>query len=369
MKDFLLTVAGVLGVGAAFVLFAPLNAAPGPQVETHYSPTLPERFLKESDAPDAAAPTIGRALSNPNASPEAQSLYAFLCDTFGKYVIAGQQESTWMGSPEFEMEIIHKASGKYPALRGLDYMGDDFAGCNRRAKAWFEKGGLVTICWHCGSNFSGSHRESLNTDLNWEKALEPGTDEYNALVAGMDKGAAALKELRDAGVPVIWRPFHEFDGKWFWWGKGGAENFKKLWRIMYDRYTKDWELNNLVWVLGYCGEVNDDWYPGDEYVDVIGADTYVNHTDSLVDMYRKTARVAAKPVCLHENGPIPDPDKMKADGASWLWFMTWHTTFVSRNRFNTADYLNRVYNSDYVLTLDELPPRERRSDDENGRAN
>ena len=297
----------------------------------------------------------GGKLSNPKASAQTQSLYNFLCDTYGKYVISGQQESTWMGSDNYEFDIIKHASGKYPALRGLDYMGDDFSGCNRRAVSWYQQGGIVTICWHCGSDFSGSHTESMNTDLNWDKALTPGTNEYNNLIAGMDKGAKALQELQKAGVPVIWRPFHEFDGKWFWWGKGGADNFKKLWRIMYDRYTNYWGLDNLIWNLGYCGDVNGGWYPGDEYVDIIGSDTYVNHTNSLVQQYNKTAQVAKKPVCLHENGPIPDPEKMKADGAKWLWFMTWHTSFIDSNQFNTTDYIKRIYNSDYMLTLDELP--------------
>ncbi len=301
------------------------------------------------------ASAADRTLSNPKATAETQSLYRFLNDTYGKHVISGQQESTWMGSEDYEFEIIRNASGKLPALRGLDYMGDDFAGCNRRAKAWYAKGGIVTICWHCGADFSGSHTESMNTNLDWDKALTPGTNEYNALIAGMDKGAKALKELQEAGVPVIWRPFHEFDGKWFWWGKGGAENFKKLWRIMYDRYTKDWGLDNLIWNLGYCGDVNDGWYPGDAYVDIIGADTYVDHTGSLLPMYQKTARVADKPVCLHENGPIPDPDKLAAEGSNWLWFMTWHTSFIDSNAINTASYLDHVYNSDWLLSLDELP--------------
>ena len=297
----------------------------------------------------------GGRLSNPKASAQAQSLYNYLCDTYGKYVISGQQESTWMGSENYEFDIIKRASGKYPALRGLDYMGDDFSGCNRRAKSWYQQGGIVTICWHCGSDFSGSHTEAMNTNLNWNAALTEGTAEYNKLIAGMDKGAKALKELKDAGVPVIWRPFHEFDGKWFWWGKGGADNFKKLWKIMYERYTNYWGLDNLIWNLGYCGDVNGGWYPGDQYVDIIGADTYVNHTGSLASLYNKTAQVAQKPVCLHENGPIPDPEKMKSEGAKWLWFMTWHTSFIDSNAQNTADYIKKAYNSSYMLTLDELP--------------
>ncbi len=294
-------------------------------------------------------------LSNPNASAQAQSLYSFLCDTYGNYVISGQQESTWMGSVDYEMNIIQNASGKLPVLRGLDYMGDDFSGVNQRSKDWYAKGGIVEICWHCGSDFSGSHTESLETNLNWDRALIPGTNEYNALIAGMDKAAKALQELEDAGIPVLWRPFHEFDGQWFWWGKGGAENFKKLWQIMYNRYTNDWGLDNLIWVLGYSGETKSGWYPGDEYVYIVGADTYVNHTNSLLSMYQNTAGIANKPVCLHENGPIPDPDKMASDGANWLWFMTWHTSFVDSHDINTASYLNHVYNSDHVLTLDEIP--------------
>lgn len=322
-------------------------------VEASWGWTLFDCVLIEKG--EFSAYTGGGKLSNPKASAQTQSLYSFLCDTYGNKVISGQQESTWMGSDNYEFDIIKNASGKYPALRGLDYMGDDFAGCNRRAKQWYDKGGIVTICWHCGSDFRGSHTEAMNSDLNWSAALTEGTAEYNTLIAGMDKGAKALQELQKAGIPVIWRPFHEFDGKWFWWGKGGAENFKKLWRIMYDRYTNYWGLDNLIWSLGYCGDVNSGWYPGDEYVDIIGSDTYVNHTESLAAMYNKTAQVANKPVCLHENGPIPDPDKMKNDGAKWLWFMTWHTSFIDSNEFNTASYLKKVYNSDYLLSLDELP--------------
>ncbi len=294
-------------------------------------------------------------LSNADACAQARSLYSFLCDTYGSYVLSGQQESTWMGSVDYEMNIIQNASGRLPVIRGLDYMGDDFSGVNRRAKDWYAKGGIVEICWHCGSDFSGSHTESLETNLNWDRALTPGTNEYNALIAGMDKAAKALLELKEAGIPVVWRPFHEFDGQWFWWGKGGAENFKKLWQIMYNRYTNDWGLNNLIWTLGYSGETKDGWYPGDAYVDIVGADTYVNHTNSLLSMYQNTADIADKPVCLHENGPIPDPDHMQADGANWLWFMTWHTSFVDGHAINTTDYLNKVYNSEYVLTLDEIP--------------
>lgn len=294
-------------------------------------------------------------LSNTASTPAAHSLYRYLCDIYGTGILAGQQESTWRGSTEYEMDIIERASGKLPAIRGLDYMDDDFAGVNQRARDWYARGGIVTICWHCGSDFSGSYSKSTADDLNWERALMPGTAEYGALIAGMDKGAQGLKELQEAGIPVLWRPFHEFDGAWFWWGKGGADNFKQLWQIMYKRYTVDWKLDNLIWVLGYSGEIKDGWYPGDAYVDVFGTDTYVEHTGSLAEMYRKCETVADKPICLHENGAIPSPVNLKRDGAKWLWFMTWHTEYIAAHPVNTADYLRQIYTDDYVITLDQLP--------------
>ncbi len=300
-------------------------------------------------------PIKSAVLSNPEASEKTASLYSYLCDTYGHFIISGQQESTWMDSEDYEFDIIKKVSGRLPAIRGLDFMDDDFDGCVRRAAEWYKKGGIVTICWHCGYDFSGNHSHCISSTLDWEKALTVGTDEYDNLITGMDRGAEALARLRDADIPVIWRPFHEFDGKWFWWGKGGADNFIRLWRLMHERYTHHHHLNNLIWCLGYCGDVNSGWYPGDEYVDVVGADTYVGHRGSLADMFRKTAALSEKPVCLHENGTLPDPDNIKTDGAGWLWFMTWHTNFIDSDSTNPPSYIDRVYNNSYVITLERLP--------------
>ena len=311
-------------------------------------------------------------LTNKNATPEAQKVYSFICENMGKKIISGQQESTWAGDEtytnkeQYEFDYIQDKTGKLPAIRGLDYMNDDFDGVNRRAKEWWEKGGIVTICWHCSCDFDRSYDECKSTEItDWDKALTEGTDEYNKLVAGMDKGAKALKELADANIPVLWRPFHEFDGGWFWWGKGGAENFKKLWQLMYDRYTNHWGLNNLIWVCGFSGNgVKTDaqktnyaeWYPGDEYVDCVGADTY-SAKGSNVDLYDEVYKVVgdSKPIPLHECGRIPLPEDLQTDSAKWSWFMTWHTTYATNGKSNPVERLQTIYNDDYVITLDELP--------------
>ncbi len=297
-------------------------------------------------------------LSNPNATAEAVELYEYICEMQGEKIISGQQESTWVGGEQYEFNYIYENTGKLPAIRGLDYMNDDFEGVNRRAIEWHEKGGIVTICWHCGSDFSGSWDECMNTDIaDWDKALTEGTPEYEKLVSGMDKGAEALLELKNKNIPVLWRPFHEFDGQWFWWGKGGADNFKKLWRLMYERYTEYWELDNLIWVLGFSerGEDYGKWYPGDTYVDIAGADSYIDGANE--NLYKKVKRIVGKdkPICFHECGKVPTVEELNSARAEWVWFMAWHTEYMIDR--NEVENLQAIYNDEYVITLDELPVR------------
>lgn len=293
-------------------------------------------------------------LANSNADEVTQRTYDYICDNFGKYIISGQQESTWMdNNPDYEMDYIEKNTGKLPAIRGLDFMNADFDGVVQRAKDWNAKGGIVTICWHTGVN-GGSYNDSLNDNPNFNNLLTPGTTQYNNMIANWDQAAEALKELQDAGVTVLWRPFHEFDGQWFWWGKGGADNFKKLWQMMYDRFTKEHGLNNLIWVLGYSGEVKSNWYPGDEYCDIIGSDTYDNWQRTNKNAWGKLQKVteAEKPLAFHECGNLPTVQQFEQDGCIWSWFMVWHTSHITGNNKSN---LNEVYNSQRVITLDELP--------------
>ncbi len=294
----------------------------------------------------------GAVLSDPNASDKATALYDYIVSTKENAVISGQQESTWMGSADYETDYIYAASGKLPLIKGFDYMNDDFEGVNKRATEWHEKGGIVTICWHCGSDFSGEWKDCKETDIaDWEKALTVGTEEYDALIMGMDKGAKALKELQEKGIPVLWRPFHEFDGDWFWWSRGGSECFKKLWRIMYERYTDYHGLDNLIWVLGYSHKTEKvkDWYPGDEYCDIIGADTY--DIEIVHKLYRKMKSVtsAPKPLCLHECGKNPTVKDLKK--SPWSYFMTWHTEYLTDT--NSPEEIKELYGSDFVLTMSE----------------
>lgn len=336
---------------AAAVAASALCGCTSEKVPAETTAEITAELTAETTAMTEASYQSKHALSNPNADDAAKKVYDYICDSFGTSMISCQQESTWKGSPDYEMNYIKSTTGKLPAMRGLDFMNNDFDGVVERSEAWHEKGGLVTICWHTGVDGSG-YRESLDDDPDYEKLLTEGTDEYNAMMSSWDNAAKALQKLRDAGVPVLWRPFHEFDGQWFWWGKGGSENFVKLWRLMYDKFTNEYGLTNLIWVLGYSGDVKDGWYPGDEYVDVIGSDTYDNSTNKKAWGRLEKLTEAEKPMAFHECGNVPSVEKFEEDGDLWAWFMIWHTDHIVGN---DKENLTAVYNSDKVITLDELP--------------
>lgn len=292
-------------------------------------------------------------MSNENVTEATQKVYNYICETYGSAIISGQQESTWMGSPDYEMDYIYEKTGKFPAIRGLDYINNDFDGVNERAVEWWEKGGLVSICWHWGTPPDGVGYESSKGTIDLDEALTEGTDLYNGMIEQMDRAAEALLELQEAGVVVIWRPFHEFDGEWFWWGKGGSENFKKLWQLMYDRYTNYFGLNNLIWVLGYSHRLQPDWAPDSSFYDIGGGDCYDGGTQS--GRYQRLIAYLGEdiPLAYHECGAIPDPDELVAENTDWVWFLTWHTSYITDE--NSAEFIDKVYNHDYVITLDELP--------------
>ena len=296
-----------------------------------------------------------RELINKSATKEAKQLYEYLYSIYGKKCLTGQMESVWK-SPDMEMDYIYEKTGKLPAIRGLDFISNDFDGVAKRSIEWHKKGGIVTICWHTGPDFASDYIHCKEDDLDWEDVFVPGTSKYEELISNMDRAVPALKKIQEANVPVLWRPFHEFDGGWFWWTRGGSENFIKLWKLMYDRYTNVHHLNNLIWVYGFSEKNQDrtEWYPGDEYVDIAGPDSYNNdNNDKLYD--------EVKAVCpddmmltLHECGNIPSKDALTNGGRVWSFFMTWHTNFLMTDEYNTVSHVKEIYADDFFLTLDRL---------------
>ncbi|MBJ6121984.1 glycosyl hydrolase [Sphingomonas mollis] len=309
-----------------------------------------------------AAPALARSmpsLSNARASAGARRLYAWLWSQYGRKTLTGQQEQgSAPPNPHAELDYLETVTGRLPAILGLDYIDPaDNDAVNARAIDWSRKGGIVTLCWHWGAPDIGAGYENSKKDFDLIAALRSGTPQNVAMLVQMDEVAVLLRRLRDARVPVLWRPLHEFSGDWFWWGKHGPAAFKALWRLMYDRFTRMHGLDNLIWVLGWAGQnVDAAWYPGRATVDIAGADIYAADHGNLAPMFAQVKRIVGDtlPICLHENGPVPDPALLGAE-ADWLWFMTWHTRWLTGADQNTPELLRRYYASDRYLTRDELP--------------
>jgi mannan endo-1,4-beta-mannosidase len=304
----------------------------------------------------------------PGASPEVQSLLAYFSDIYGKKILSGQQEGR-RGTNDlgFELTYITNTTGKLPALLGLDFTSctqqspqrDTEHRVTRTAIDWYAKrGGIVTFCWHWYAPTADPAFYTKDTKFDLVRGVTEGTPENAALLRDLDAIAGELKLLQAARVPVLWRPMHEVNGRWFWWGAAGPDPYKKLWRMMFDRYTHQHGLTNLIWVFSPGAETDlAEWYPGDEYVDMIGQDHYPmdGNDGPAKDVFDELVALGRgnKLVGMSENGPIPDPDKMVGEKAGWLFFTTWGGRILTER--NPKEKLIKVFNHPHVLNLNDLP--------------
>lgn len=332
-----------------------------------------------------------RQLSNPNASDSTKRLYNYLCDQYGNHILSGQQEycgshnynlyadpDNYIKDNEQEFEYIQEKTGKMCAVRGIDFLNyrsnaswDDNAA--ERTIQWVnEYKGIATVVWHWsvpseeGSTDCNFYVESASanyTTFSISRALEEGTWENEVLMADIAEIAKQLTKLKDADVPILWRPLHEAEGGWFWWGAEGPENCKKLYRLLYDQLTNVYGLDNLIWVwTGYAYSTSPDWYPGDDVVDIVGYDKY-NAADGLPNLSSISSTFYSlvkstdgkKMVTMSENDSIPSLENLLKDKASWLYFCPWYMNYLTSEQNNPVDNLIEIYNSEYCITLDELP--------------
>jgi hypothetical protein len=304
-------------------------------------------FVSSSFAQD---PSSGRQLSNPNSSPEAEALYCYMKSQFGEKTFSGQMWAPWGID---EIATVYNLTGKYPAMRGQDLITENQNNNEvRLATEWWEAGGIPTVMWHWGAPGIGEGYENSKGTIDIDRCFQVGTAEYNAMWSDLERIADHLTTLRDANVPILWRPMHECDGGWFWYGKEGGAQFIRLWQTMYNYFVNDRGLNNLIWVLCYSGEVKDGWDPGDQYYDIAGSDSY--GTGIQANMYNRLTNIHGAEIVkpYHECGTIPNPDDCFAQGITWSWWMLWHTGHLTDHNVND---LNAAYNHDLVITRDEIP--------------
>jgi mannan endo-1,4-beta-mannosidase len=310
---------------------------------------------------------------NPHISDEAEALLDFLYQISGKYILSGHHNG--IESPTKYSEEVKEMTGYYPVIWGSDFS-FHFRGNNPdimrqkmidNAIEMYNKGHIITLMWHCcfPSDGDSCRRESIWVwddivpQAQWDSLTTPGTELNNQWRTQADHVAKYLKQLQETKIPVLWRPYHEMNGVWFWWCQHpGEEGFAKLWKMMYDYFTNHHQLNNLIWVWnanaprsipGDEAYSYKDYFPGIDYVDVLAADVYHNdykqsHHDELLELAQ------GKPISLGEVGEMPTPVILDQQ-PHWVWFMGW-ANFL--HKANKPDSVNALYNAQRTITLNEI---------------
>ena len=306
---------------------------------------------------------------NANSTQEVRELLSLIYSISGQKTLTGQH-----GYPLYSdimNERVHNFTGEYPALFGQDFgfsEANSLDGINFRQRVidnaikWNNKGMIITLMWHAVPptmdepvTFKEGIQSKL-TDEEWKQLITDGSELNQRWKSQVDVIAFYLKQLQDAGVPVIWRPYHEMNGKWFWWGgREGTDGYQALYKMLYDRLVNFHKINNLLWVFN-GNEINppnvetyNRFFPGLEYVDILATDVY--HNNFQLKDYQSLLKLAnGKPIALGEVGHMPTADQLEKQ-PNWAWFMTWSEFLETAN---TYEEKKAIYSSDRTITLEEL---------------
>jgi len=346
---------------------------------TDYTLTVPAGSVVSTVSPQSSAPDFTLHFKTPKeqvvdygdiddlcdkqATAETKALYDLLRQNYGKKMF-----SSVMADVNWNTTIadrIAAQTGRHPAFNCYDFIhicyskkGSwiDYSDLSP-VTTWVSQGGLVQLMWHF--NVPTDSKQDLehvtctpsSTTFKAGNALKEGTWENKWFYDQMDKVADVILALQQQKIAAVWRPFHEAAGNatakqqaewtrsWFWWGYDGAETYKKLYRTMFEYFQKK-GIHNLIWVWttqNYNGDaskynVDSDWYPGDDCVDIVGRDLYAyTSAQNKQEFTEIAARYPKKMVALAECGDDAGTkgkfDAMGAvwnAGAHWSWFMPWY---------------------------------------------
>jgi mannan endo-1,4-beta-mannosidase len=223
---------------------------------------------------------------------------------------------------------VKSVTGSYPALYGWDLAkiehdstkdinGIPFKLQKQLVKDAYERGGINTYCWHMDNPANG--KTAWDTTQHTVKDLILGGAYHDVYVSWLDKAAAYMADLKGSqgeAIPILFRPFHELTGNWFWWCKNTStpDEFKTLWQFTVDYLRKNKKLHNLLIVYSVADFDSEEQflerYPGDDYADFIGFDNYCTKSvpyyqaklDKRLTILDAIAARHHKLACLPETG-------------------------------------------------------------------
>ena len=333
--------------------------------------------LVVASAPDSSAPEP----ANPNASQDARSVLHFLAmlpKGRRDRVLSGQHLSgardAAFGYGEF-VAPLYRTSGQWVALVGADYGNGrtlaDISADNQVLADHWNAGGLVTISYHAHNPWTGNKSWDL-TSRNLVELITPGTSANQVWMAELNKAAAGLAELRDAGVVVLWRPFHEMTfTETFWWDSGAhpgdSQPFINMWRHMFDYFTHVKGLDNLLWVYSVANNEHENpvleaMYPGHAYVDIVGVDVYDDAAQIRGEGYQRLISLG-KPFAMTEFGPrtrdgsydnLTTVEAIRDRYPATTYVLQWSSWPDNEVAIVDSHNASAFMNDDWVITRDRL---------------
>jgi mannan endo-1,4-beta-mannosidase len=288
---------------------------------------------------------------SPNASPEAVALLNYFYSISGKYMLTGQHN--YPNAKDRNTLFVANYVGKTPAIFSTDWGfakdgdKDSYLARPEIVKEVIRQhklGSIITICWHAvpptanepitfqplpgaDPNAPLASVQGKLTEQQFRDILTPGTKLYKHWCAQVDTIAKYLKMLQMAHVPVLWRPYHEMNGSWFWWGgRIGKYSTMDIYKQIFDRLTRVHKLNNLIWIWSVDRPNNENmqftnYFPGAKFVDILGLDVYGN--DFKQDYYDKLMGLSGgKPLTLAEVGNPPSAEVMEHQ-PNWVYNVIW----------------------------------------------
>ena len=341
--------------------------------------------VEDTDAVSGDLYRTGDACVSPNASEKVVELMRVLSANYGKYTFTAQNVSCGTNA---EIDAVYNETKRYPVIRAselaLVLKGDSYSSETIEkdlalAKEWDASGGVCAYAWHWYSPNSArgtrlgdfdiytvlsgidTSELAMLDDGGLNLQLENGllTQDAASLLDDLDKLAQALKPFSDAGIPILFEPIPDGDAGLFWWGSD-AESYRSLWILVFDRLVKYNGIRNLIWVWNNS---DFDYYPGDEYVDIIGQSFYERSASSFAGRFGALAsapQTGRKMLAVTACDTLPSIDFMFRDNAVWLWTAAYSGEYIIdaggnySETYNKRAALRHLYNNEKCITRDEL---------------
>ncbi|RZJ55712.1 MAG: beta-mannosidase [Flavobacterium sp.] len=340
-----------------------------------------------------------------NATKETKILYHNLKEISKKNILFGHQHALEYGhgwSDETDRSDVKSISGSHPAVIGIDFSG--FSGhskeeiekekevLKKNVIATYERGGITTVSWHFINPVSGGSfywKDSVSVAAM--SLIKPGGshhEQYKEILKTIADFAHSVKAKNGTLAPMIFRPYHEFDGDWFWWGKKytSREDFIAVWQFTVSYLRDTLGVHNFIYAFSPDNKFNSETeylerYPGDDYVDMFGMDDYADFgRDGKYDLKAGIQKLKIiSDLAIHKNKlaaftetgleSIPNPNwwtqtllkALKSENLQLAYVLVWRNDSKSETHFyapfpgqiSVPDFIT-FYNDPYTLFENDL---------------